>query len=283
MKVMFTKVITAGCIAAFTMGAQTALAAELLTDIKEKKQIAIGTEAQFPPFEYIEDGKIVGYSTDLLALVMEQLPGVKATRQDVPFQAILPGLAAKKFDFIVTSVTVTKERASRFAMTLPIADATVALVKRADAADFTSPDQLSGKVAGSQAGAAQLKVLQAYDKKLRDEGKPGLKEIREYVSFDEAYADLAAGRLDAVSQSLPNLASLVKTRPDTFSIIEPAIGSKTYYAWVGRKDAGSESLVKLFNDGIAKANTSGKMTELQQKWFGFTMNVPADHLPEPTM
>jgi ABC-type amino acid transport substrate-binding protein len=75
--------------------------------VKQKKEMNTGTKAQFTPFEFIKDGKIVGYSTDLLALIMADLPGVRANRQDVPFQAILPGLSAKKFDFVVTSVTVT--------------------------------------------------------------------------------------------------------------------------------------------------------------------------------
>ncbi|KRB70678.1 transporter substrate-binding domain-containing protein [Noviherbaspirillum sp. Root189] len=269
-----------GFLAAFPV---TSSAADLLTTVKQKKEMSIGTEAQFTPFEFIKDGKIVGYSTDLLELIMVDLPGVRANRQDVPFQAILPGLAAKKFDFVVTSVTVTKERDAKFAFTLPIAEATVALLRRAQDGSFTSPEQLSGKVVGSQAGSAQLKVAREYDAKLRAAGKPGLKEIREYVAFDEAYADLAAGRLDAVAQSLSNLGPLVKGRPDTFAVVQPSIGPKTYYAWVGRKDKDSAPLVKFFSDGIARANTSGKMAELQQKWFGFTTPLPVDRLPAPEM
>lgn len=285
MKFAFKPFVLAGLMlgSGLTLLAPAASAADLLTTVKQKKEIVIGTEAQFAPFEFVKDGKIVGYSADLLDLVMTDLPGVAAKRQDVPFQAILPGLAAKKFDFIVTSVTVTKERDAKFAFTLPIAEATVALLRRTADGALASPAQLSGKVAGSQAGSAQLKVLREYDKKLKDEGKPGLKEIREYVSFDEAYADLAAGRLDAVAQSMSNLGPLVKSRPDTFAVVQPAIGPKTYYSWVGRKDGDSAALVKLFSDGIAKANTSGKMAELQQKWFGFTMTVPADRLPAPEM
>jgi polar amino acid transport system substrate-binding protein len=272
--------LLAGSLALLSPGAR---AADLLDSVKQKREISIGTEAQFAPFEFVQDGKIVGYSSDLLALVMADAPGVRVNRQDVPFQAILPGLSARKFDFIVTSVTVTKERDARFAFTLPIAEATVALLRRAKDSAFSSPDQLDGKVVGSQAGSAQLKVAREFDKKLRAEGKPGIKEIREYVSFDEAYADLAAGRLDAVAQSLSNLGPLVKSRPDTFAVVQPAIGPKSYYAWVGRKDADSASLVKFFSDGIAKLNTSGKMTELQQKWFGFTMRLPADRLPSPEL
>lgn len=285
MKKTFKHIVSTGALLGVCLGLLPAAAnaADLLTSVKQKKEISIGTEAQFAPFEFIKDGKIVGYSADLLTLIMGDLPNVQANRQDVPFQAILPGLSAKKFDFVVTSVTVTKDRDAKFAFTLPIAEATVAILRRTQDAKFTSPEQLSGKVVGSQAGSAQLKVAREFDKKLRADGKSGIKEIKEYVSFDEAYADLAAGRLDAVAQSLSNLGPLVKSRPDTFAVVQPAIGPKTFYAWVGRKDSDSASLVKFFSDGIARANTSGKMSELQQKWFGFTMALPADRLPAPEM
>lgn len=261
----------------------SSVAADLMSTVKQKKEIIIGTEAQYAPFEFIQDGKIVGYSADLLEYIMADLPGVAAKRQDVPFQAILPGLAAKKFDFIVTAVTATKERTAKFAFTVPIADATVALVKRAADASIATPEQIGGKVVGTQAGSAQLKALREFDQKLRSGGKPGVKEIREYVAYDEAYADLAAGRLDAVAQSMPNLAPLVKTRGDTYALVLPAFGPKTYFGWVGRNDTDSAALVKFFSDGIARAGTSGKMAELQKKWFGFTMDVPVDRMPEPLM
>ncbi|QQP93086.1 transporter substrate-binding domain-containing protein (plasmid) [Skermanella sp. TT6] len=267
----------------FAAGAASSPAfADQLDDIRKKQEIVIGTEAQFPPFEYLEDGKIVGYASDLLQLVAADLPGVRLNQLDVPWPAILPGLSAGKFDFVVTSVTVTRERAEQYAFTVPIAEATVALVKRKGDTSITKPEDIAGKAVGSQTASAQLKALQAFDEKLRGAGA-GVDGITEYVSFDEAYADLAAGRIDAVSQALSNLAPLVKARGDMFEIVGPTIGPKTYYAWAGRKDPASASLVKLFSDGIAKANASGKMAELQMKWFGFTMEVPADAVPEPTM
>ncbi len=76
-----------------------------------------------------------------------------------------------------------------------------------------------GKVVGSQAGSAQMKALQAYDAQQKAAGKPGVKAIREYTGFDEAYADLAAGRLDAVAQSLASLSTPVKTHRDVFAVI----------------------------------------------------------------
>lgn len=258
-------------------------AAGLLDAVKNKKEIVVGTEAQFAPFEYVQDGKIVGYGPDLMKIIMADLPDVKVKQLDLPFQGILPGLATKRFDFVITSVTMTKERADKFAFTLPIADATVSLVKRKADTSFNKAEDISGKVVGSQTGSAQLKALQAYDAKIKAAGQPGAKEIREYTGFDEAYADLAAGRLDAVAQSLSNLSTLVKTRGDLYTVMPQPIGPKTYFGWVGRKDAESESLVKFFNEGIAKAARSGQLNELQMKWFGFTMDTPVDAVPAPLM
>lgn len=255
-----------------------AQAASQLEAIQAKKEIVIGTEAQFAPFEYLENGKIVGYGPDLMNHILSGLNGVAIKQMDVPFQGILPGLATKRFDFVVTSVTVTKERMAKFAFTLPIADATTALVRRKTEAALTAPESFSGKIVGSQSGSAQLKALQEFSSKLKSVGKAPI-TVREYTSFDEAYADLAASRLDAVAQSMANLATLTKTRGDVYALVPGAIGPKTYFAWVGRKDAASASLVEFFSKGIAEAQRSGKMAELQKKWFGFTMEIPVDSTP----
>lgn len=260
-----------------------AQAGDLLQRITQEKQITVATEARFAPFESVENGKIVGYGADLMNYVLADLPGVKVKQLDLPFQGILPGLDTGKFDFVVTSVTVNKARFEQFAFTVPIAESTVALLKRGNDDSINSLSDLNGKVVGSQSGSGQLQILQAYDQKLKDAGQPGLKAIRQYVSFDEAYADLALGRLDGVAQSLSNLGPLIKSRPGMFTTLDEMLGPKTYYGWVGRKDADSASLVKLFSDGIARANRDGTMKSLQEKWFGFTMDVPADTMPAPSI
>lgn len=254
---------------------------DLLARIKQTKQITIATEARYAPFESVVNGKIVGFDVDLMNYVLKQVPGVKVNQLDLPFQSILPGLDAKKFDFVVTAVTVNKDRMAKFAFTSAIAESTVALLKRDGDNSIKNLDDLSGKVIGSQAGSGQLQILQDFDKKLKSEGKPGIKEIRQYVSFDEAYADLATHRLDGVAQSLANLGPLMKTRPGMFATLPQMLGPTTYFGWVGRKDADSESLVALFNKGIAQAEQDGTMSLLQQKWFGFTTQLPAGPMPAP--
>jgi len=268
-------VFGAALVSSLLMGANVARA-DLLADIKAKGEIVIGTEARFTPFEFMENGKIVGYSSDMLALIMKDMPGVKVKRVDIPFQGILPGLSSKKFDYIVTSVTATKERNQHYALSVPIADATVAMLVRADS-PYAKPEDMKGKTVGCQTGSAQIKAIDRLAEKLG--GKDTIK-VKEYVAFDEAYADLAAGRLDGVAQSYPNLADVLKRRPGIFKVLTPPFGPKVYFTWVGRNDADSASLVAFFNDELRKLIANGKMKELQQKWFGFTMETPTT-LPEP--
>ena len=73
----------------------------------------------------------------------------------------------------------------------------------------------------------------------------------------------------------------MKTRPDEFELVLPPFGPPAYAAWVLRKDAKSAPLLKAVNEEIAKLNKSGKIAELQMKWFGREMALPFEDVPPP--
>ncbi len=254
------------------LSSTAANAADLLDKIKADKVFTVATEARFAPFEFVEDGKIVGYSADIMVEVMKALPGVELKRLDLPWQGILPGLAAGRFDYVVTSVTVTPERMTAYHLSAPIADATMALLKRKGDATITKPEDIAGKAVGSQAGSAQLAALETFAATLKDKGGPVT--VSTYTDFSEAYADLGAGRIQAVVNSLPNLLEAARQRPDVFEVVLPTFGPKTYFSWAGRNDADSASLNALMDAELVKLNTSGKLAELQKKWFGAPMELP---------
>jgi len=254
--------------------------ADLLEEIKQRGTFVVGTEARFPPFEFVEGGEIVGYSSDMMERIMEALPGVTLEQLDLPWQGILPGLAAKRFDYVITSVTVTKERYDAYHLSLPIADATMAVIKRKGDDSIGSAEDVAGNVVGSQAGSAQLQALEALAAELEAAGTP-VSDIRTYIDFGEAYADLAAGRLAAVVNSLPNQLEAARQRPDAFEAVLPTFGPKKYFSWAGRKDAESASLNAFMDEQIRVLNESGTLAELQRKWFGDVMELPSDELPQP--
>lgn len=73
---------------------------------------------------------------------------------------------------------------------------------------------------------------------------------------------------------MPNLLEAARQRPDIFEVVLPTFGPKTYFSWAGRNDADSTSLNALIDAELIKLNKSGKLAELQKKWFGAPMELP---------
>lgn len=264
-------VLNAAILAYTALSAAPVAAQDLLDAVNDRGLLTVGTEARFPPFEFVENGEIVGYSADLMAEVMKALPDVTLERLDLPFQGILPGLAAERFDYVVTSVTVTPERQEAYHLSVPIADATMAVLKLHGDDRIKSPEDISGLAVGAQAGSAQLAALEAFGATL-----PEAPSTSSYTDFSEAYVDLATGRTDAVVNSLPGLLEAARGRPDMFEVVQPTFGPKTYFSWAGRDDAESASLNALIDTELRALASSGRMQELQVKWFGAAMDLPSD-------
>ncbi|MCP1676480.1 polar amino acid transport system substrate-binding protein [Natronocella acetinitrilica] len=260
--------------AVIALAAMPTASADLLEQILEEGVFTVGTEARYAPHEFIEDGEIVGYSADLMAEIMPHMEGVELIRMDLPWQGILPGLERSRFDYVVTSVTATPERIARYHLSAPIADATMAVLKRAGDDSISTPEDIAGKVAAAQAGSAQLQALEALAEELEAAGTP-VSRIRTYTAVDEAYADLAAGRVDAVVNSLPNVLEAERTRPDVFEVVD-TFGEPRYFTWAGRPDEESASLNAFMDEQIRRLNEEGILNELQEKWFGAPMNVPLE-------
>jgi polar amino acid transport system substrate-binding protein len=245
-----------------------------LAKVKKAGELVVGTEMQFAPFDFLENGQQAGFNKDLFAEVGKEM-GVKVRFIDLPWPSVLPGLEAGKFDMVGGPLTVTKARMDRYTYTLPVADATDALLKRANDSSVKQSSDIAGKTVGAGKGSAQLDQLKTYVATL-----PKPPEIREYVDNNQAYADLAAGRIAAVANSMTNIAYVAKQRPETFAVVQPPFGAKVYFAYALRKDADSKPLADAFNAALVKMHNDGRLAALQKKWFGVAMDAPTT-MPTP--
>ena len=246
-------------------------AGEALDRIKKAGKVTVGTEAAFPPFEFVKDGKITGFGKDILDLIIADM-NVELNQLDTPFQGIFPGLLAGKFDFVATALLMSDQLVKRFAFTMPIAEGSSSTMKRKGDARIDSTADFNGKVIGTQLGTGSEKLLREVDAKFRAEGKPGL-ELKLFNSMPEAYIALANGQIDAATSLLPQVRAFVATQPNNFEIVGPVIpGRREYIGWVTRPE--DTDLRDYLNSQIKRLRDSGKLYELQDKWFGFRMEIP---------
>ena len=88
------------------------------------------------------------------------------------------------------------------------------------------------------------------------------------------------GRIVAVANSFPNIAYVAQQRSDTFAVVEPPFGAKTYFGFPGRKDADYKTLMDAIDAAILDMKQDGRLAELQKKWFGVTFDTPDAPLTE---
>lgn len=260
--------------AVLALGGVSGAMADTLADIKKAGTISVGTEMQFPPFDFLENNEYKGVDRDLIDEVAKEL-GVKAKYIDLPWTSVLPGLEAKKFDLVIAPVTVTKERMKRYAFTVPISEATAAMMKRVDDKSINKPEDIAGKTVGGGKGTSQLAQVKEFAQTLTP-----APTVKEYVDSNQSYADLAAGRVDVSVNSLPNLAFAAAQRKETFAVVLPPFGKPSFFSWVGRPGEDDKSLIEAVNAALVTIQKDGRMAAIHTKWFGVSAPLPTT-VPEP--
>ena len=255
--------------------AQAQTAGLSLAQVRASGELRIGCEAAYVPFTYRQDGKIVGYDVDLAELICKSL-GVKPNFIDTAWSGVIPSLYARKFDVVMTSMSYTKERLERVAFSIPYAEASQSmLVRAADASNIKGMTDLNNRIVAVKLGSPGQILQEKINASLKAAGGPGFKDVRTFDDHPSAYVALAQNRVDTVLNTLPTLAMVVKDAPGRYAIVK-GLGSDNWAGIAVRKE--DTEIVTFLNTELQRLKTDGSIYRLQEKWFGFRMNL-ADKIP----
>lgn len=132
----------------------------LPADIQESKTIRIGTEAMYPPYEYIGDDGVTieGLDPDLVEAITARI-GVEYTLTDTAFDGLLPALDGKRFDMLAAGYTDTKEREAQYDFVNYIRSGQSLVVKAGNPEDITSLADLCGQPVSVLKASVQEEML----------------------------------------------------------------------------------------------------------------------------
>lgn len=237
--------------------------AATLPEIKQRGYMVVATEDDFRPFEFVKDGTPTGFDSELLKVMRKSTP-FKIQQEIIPWTGLLAGVDTGKYDAAVTGALITVERQKFLDFCSPVAVAVDYYLKRKNDHSINSVKDLNGKVCGVEAGSALLAKLPELEAMLQQSnGKMG--KVVQYVSYPEAYQDLALGRVDYVVNTLINLQTIVHEKPNVFALGQ-AVSNKTYIAWAVKK--GNTTLLEYFNAFLSEQRKNGQMYALQKTWLG---------------
>lgn len=273
---MLRRSVLTGAAGVLSMASIRRAHADTLDEVKKRGTLIVGTEAAYVPYEFFKDGKIVGYDPDIADAMMPKI-GVRAEFIDTAWSGIIPALYARKFDCIMSAMTMTKERAEKVLFSMPYADASNVILLRADEQRITTADDLSGKIIGVQLGSAAAGIIKEFEAKLKTAGKPGYGDVKQYEHYPEAYQDLLNKRTDAVVNSRSTMMVVMRDAPGKFKMLAGISDITAYFGMAFRKD--DTALCDFVNAQLAAMKQDGRLGKLQEKWFGGTMETP-DTVPE---
>lgn len=255
--------LAGGLTMALALSAPMMTSAASLDEIKARGVLKAVTEDAFPPFEFITNGKPDGFHADVVNELRAYAP-FKVTQEQLPWTGLLAAVSAGKYDAAITGAGVTAERLAKFNYAPPICLNVTYYIKRKGDDRISSIKDLSGLKVGVQAGSAVLATIPQLEAKLKAMGG-SLGEVVEYQSYPEVYADLANGRLDFAVNSVVAAATMVSKRSDVFELGEATAGLG-FIAWPVKK--GNDDLLNYLAGFVDHMRASGKLAELQEKWFG---------------
>jgi polar amino acid transport system substrate-binding protein len=239
--------------AALTLFAGSTMAAE---------KLVIGTDSTYPPFEYKDaSGHFLGFDMDLGRALCAQMK-VECTFVSQDWDGIIPALQAKKFDMILSSMSITDERKKLVDFSDKIYNTPPAVAVAKDS-DIKTVADLKGKTIGAQTSTTHANYVQ---KHMPDS------ELKLYPTSDEFKLDMSDGRIDAVVDDVVVLSEWVKSKDgacckilSTLPIDAKINGDGTGIAV--RK--GNEALLKKLNKAIAAVRADGTYKKIQDKYFDF--------------
>jgi polar amino acid transport system substrate-binding protein len=227
--------------------------------VQAEGKLVAGLDDNYPPMGYRnENNELVGFDIEMGAELGKRL-GIEIEWQPTAWDGVVASLKAKKFDVIISGMTITEERLQEVDFAGPYIYAAQALAVKADNEDVKAAADLAGKVVGTQNGSTGLKVAEELNTEI------GFSEIKGYSDYALAFQDLKIGRLDAIISDNYVIAGYIENMPGEFKFTGELFSEETNGIAVRKED---KDLYEAINGALEEMIVDGTMGQLAEKWLG---------------
>ena len=231
----------------------TAGAAESAAGIDK---IVFGTNAEFPPFEFISStGGAIGEFDGIDMAIAKQIGddlGAEVSINNIEFDSLLIALQNGQIDAIIAGMTITEERKESVDFTTPYYNATQVMIVPQNSEIKTAADMADKKIV----------VIQGYtgESCVKDMGYP----YEAFKKGSEAILELLNGKCDVVVIDSATAAKYVADNEElTIVEDEEAFGAEEYAIAVKK---GNEDLLEKINTAIEAMLEDGTISEIAAQY-----------------
>ena len=248
----FSKLLIA---AALFASVTPVLAQADLDAVKQAGALRIGTEGTYAPFTFHDEtGALVGFDVEIGRAIADKI-GVKAEFIEGPWDGLIAGVDANRYDVVINQVGINAERQAKYDFSEPYIASKAVLVVKGDNTDITSFETLSGKKSAQTLTSNFGKLAQEYGA-----------EIVPTEGFDQSIALVTQGRADATINDSLSFFDFKTKQPNADVKIVATEADADFSGVLLAK--GRPELLTAINEALAAIKTDGTYAEISQKYFG---------------
>jgi arginine/ornithine transport system substrate-binding protein len=242
-----------------------ALGALCTVSFAQEKILKVAIDPTYEPFTFkTADGKPAGFDVDIASALCAQINRECVFVEQV-WAGMIPGLQARKYDVIISSMSITADRLRVVDFTEKYYNTPSRVVVKKDVS-YTGPASIKGKKIGVLKGSTQEKYAIG-------ELKPVGVEVIAYDAQDQVYLDIRSGRLDGTVADFVEVNGGFLSKPEgqDYTLVGPELYIEKYYGiGVGialRK--GETALKNELNGAIKAIRNNGTYKKINDKYFTF--------------
>ncbi len=240
-----------------------ALGTIAMTASAQDKELKVAIDPTYEPFTFkTPDGKPTGFDVDIASAVCEQVKR-KCVFVEQVWDSMIPGLQAKKYDVIISSMSITADRLKVVDFTDKYYNTPSKIIVKKDI-KFDGVASLKGKKIGVLKGSTQEKYANGELKKVGVVVTP-------YEAQDQVYLDIKSGRLDGTVADVLEVTGGFLSKPEgkDYVLVGPELFIPKYFGtgagFAIRK--GDTALKAELNSAIKAIRANGSYKKINDKYF----------------
>jgi arginine/ornithine transport system substrate-binding protein len=231
----------------------------------ELPELKVAIDPTYEPFTFkTPDGKPTGFDVDIAEALCAEIKR-KCVYVEQVWDSMIPGLQAKKYDVIISSMSITEDRKKVVDFTDKYYNTPSRIVVKTET-PFSDLSSLKGKNIGVLKGSTQEKYAMG-------DLKPVGVKVVPYEAQDQVYLDIKSGRLDGTVADSVEVTGGFLSKPEGqgYGFVGPVLNDQKYFG-IGAGVAlrqGETALRDELNAAIKAIRANGVYDTVSKKYFDF--------------
>ncbi len=220
---------------------------------KEDNTLTMGTNASFPPYEFVgDDGDITGIDAEIAKAIADKLD-MELEIKDMDFDSLLTAVDSGTIDVVLAGMTVTDERKESVNFSESYATGVQVIIVK-EGSEIATVDDLEGKTIGVQSGTTgDIYCTDDY----------GQENVKQYANGSLAVAALSNGQVDCVVIDNEPAKAYVEAN-EGLKILDTEYLTEEYAIAIAKDN---DKLLEKVNTALKELKDEGKIDEIIAKYI----------------